>query len=1781
MELCRHLAIPALVAAALCGSRPILAFAGEQDGWRRQPLPRIRVAPDPERISILPEKDGEASIVGSLGAAVDPHARLVRAVNLRTADQAAAIVRRDGSFRMRLMAPPGSDVQVFTSMLEDFPEGVRRRLGNDSGLEVTRLPEHVRGMIETDRTSSPGVILPVASKPASQGRSGFVIKIGPARWVFGHAEVLPARLTPGRSCSIRVTLHVRFETEAATGRADLRPPRVHPQLLPLFDKSGRQRSGVRIVATHVLTPTGLPIETHVDMVGRRDPQGEVRIEPGGQGVGLPARTVESDQWRVNGRVATITQFLRAEIPARVPTGVYALVGHLEGLQRDVAFEQAVMNEVTLGRMTVGTPAQPRLACLLLGSDGTGGARGAIAREDRGNYSIAPRNVLLPEKLIIPRDDPRTGKPLVYPLDPYLPLVARTDRPHEARLWPPRIRFGIRPGHLTVTVRRPDGKTDRLGPAPLVAGQNDLSALCPDRVVRDRIVAPVGMAYGNPSLADIYHLTGRGAFDYAFEQYGHYVVRLDGTVRDLTGAPHVLSGTYDVYVARPLDLAVFPEPGTPLQPDKAIRPQVRVLPAMPAEVEMCFLHLPGSDPAKAVRRRIAGRANRWGVFVPAEPNAAVAFGQPGEYRCDVTARCVDSSGTWWMASRRGASVVVTPNSPVVIHGERGNRAPTMRWRARWFIARDSRFVTGTGREGFDMGHTCLPYEPGDVAWLGHRDPDSLFPGVTFEDPGRTIGRLLEQRWPAVRNGAGREGLYPRRLLPEDRQAIGEMPFVSSSSVDLPPSMAPEAVDQWGYYYATTWRPGVSVRSHVAEDLLPAGYWFFDDVYGYQFGVGPQGDLPGDFKMNYAGTVFRDRASGTKHYGAYASALMIIDPTRDTRGRRVLPPFDGLVPGSPRSGPLLEAGGKRYGVFLTFGPIAPGAAMEVGDRLAVAGVVWPPVSGFVEGEVTDPDGEKTPFRAPSDAMGLFSFNGPVADRPGLWKIAATGICNGATSVGRIADLVPKAKWPRGGGVGLEDNSFVVPVTPPRAESIAFDIPLGARASPPEPLVLHGHVPAVARAKQVGYLVSLPGQVIDQGTLPAADGSFVYVYDPSKLARRFPNIDVELPHPDPAGRRPAWYDTVTFTFWAGKGADVRAGMLLLQGEDVYATAASRLRGPRASRPLVRRQRRPVALPRKSAERSLPFARTRGQDAPAYMPRTALLALSSDGRDLFAAHPWSGQVVRLALGQGPPRVAASAKTGGRIRAIALSADGKLVYAALSDIGQVVAMDAALLGEVRRLDVPVEPWGVLPSPNGSSLYVADFDGNRVLCVDAKSGKTEFASTPVCRPSCLAMAPKTGEVHAVSFRTGEVVVLDGECRVVRRAAAPKQLNQCRSICFGPDGTLYAPQTRSDTVVGGHMFDRSVFPAVALLRPRSDTVAIGLFPDLLVVPPHRPVDAAVDRDTLYLVSAGSDDVLAIDLRTEAPKWHAQAVGLEPGGIALDRSRNRLYVLTVTGQEIVTLDPATGDVISRVRLAQDPTPRRIARGRYLFGTATDPRLTKDQWMSCAVCHPDGDEDGRQWDLGQGRLDTHSLRGSVRCAPLHYTAHLDEIQDTMGFTRNVMAGRWFVEPHRMRESLGASNAGLDDDLDALAAYIASLAPKRSPSPPPASLRAIGKGRALFFSDKTGCVTCHPPPRYTDSGAKDAQGRFFRHDVGTWRASEHESLRRLDTPSLLGLRQSEPYLHDGRAPTIESVLRECNPHDRHGRTAHLTDAEIRALAEFLRYLAPDEKPAAREIGRGAERPR
>jgi cytochrome c peroxidase len=64
-------------------------------------------------------------------------------------------------------------------------------------------------------------------------------------------------------------------------------------------------------------------------------------------------------------------------------------------------------------------------------------------------------------------------------------------------------------------------------------------------------------------------------------------------------------------------------------------------------------------------------------------------------------------------------------------------------------------------------------------------------------------------------------------------------------------------------------------------------------------------------------------------------------------------------------------------------------------------------------------------------------------------------------------------------------------------------------------------------------------------------------------------------------------------------------------------------------------------------------------------------------------------------------------------------------------------------------------------------------------------------------------------------------------------------------------------------------------------------------------------------------------------------------------------------------------------------------------------------------------------------------------------------------------------------------------------------------------------------------------------------------------------DTPTLLGIYRSAPYLHHGKAKTLMDVLTTCNKDDKHGKTSHLKESEREDLVAFLKSLPYETPPS------------
>jgi hypothetical protein len=282
-----------------------------------------------------------------------------------------------------------------------------------------------------------------------------------------------------------------------------------------------------------------------------------------------------------------------------------------------------------------------------------------------------------------------------------------------------------------------------------------------------------------------------------------------------------------------------------------------------------------------------------------------------------------------------------------------------------------------------------------------------------------------------------------------------------------------------------------------------------------------------------------------------------------------------------------------------------------------------------------------------------------------------------------------------------------------------------------------------------------------------------------------------------------------------------------------------------------------------------------------------------------------------------------------------------------------------------------------------------------------------------------------------------------------------------------------------------------------------------------------------------------------------------------------------------------------LTGEPFAPAFLRGAQLFHTSDDPRISSNRKVACASCHMNAELEGRSWAFEtlpglHGPRLTPSLRTLARTlgprdpasgfGQLHRSGDRDELQDfEHTFRGPIMGGTGFLGVGAQPE-LGAPNAGRDGDLDAIATYLAGLAPvARSPARAPGG--ALGEAAvrgATFFrgADPSGhaadanCASCHVP----ETGFVD----FRFHDVGAARPAAERELNapargvwqwKVNTKTLVNAWLNAPYdgVAAGEPESLLEVLKDLRGRPTHGHVDQLTGRQLRDLDELLRSIDGD----------------
>jgi hypothetical protein len=297
--------------------------------------------------------------------------------------------------------------------------------------------------------------------------------------------------------------------------------------------------------------------------------------------------------------------------------------------------------------------------------------------------------------------------------------------------------------------------------------------------------------------------------------------------------------------------------------------------------------------------------------------------------------------------------------------------------------------------------------------------------------------------------------------------------------------------------------------------------------------------------------------------------------------------------------------------------------------------------------------------------------------------------------------------------------------------------------------------------------------------------------------------------------------------------------------------------------------------------------------------------------------------------------------------------------------------------------------------------------------------------------------------------------------------------------------------------------------------------------------------LALTLAGTDELWRFNLPQAEPTSlrFEQANFYTPHGV-VELHDGTLWLTSPAAGSLAKLSPGSSTPLivpltpSDRTLASAALARRIGERGFYESTRSG--------ISCQSCHMHADSDLAAYNLGDHRLiPTLSVTGLFGTAPYLRDGSYPRLSDLDEVAQKLYRGY-------VRQQPGRSYA--------LQAYVESL-PRTKPSPAaPSDQPAEQRGYKVF--QKASCDRCHKPPAFTNLGQLPLAALFPSI------AAKQTTKEQLDIPSLLSVSTAPPYLHDGRAPSLKSVITDDNPDNLHGNTRDLSEAEQNDLLSFLESL-------------------
>lgn len=585
--------------------------------------------------------------------------------------------------------------------------------------------------------------------------------------------------------------------------------------------------------------------------------------------------------------------------------------------------------------------------------------------------------------------------------------------------------------------------------------------------------------------------------------------------------------------------------------------------------------------------------------------------------------------------------------------------------------------------------------------------------------------------------------------------------------------------------------------------------------------------------------------------------------------------------------------------------------------------------------------------------------------------------------------------------------------------------------------------------------------------------------------------------------------------------------------------------------------------------------------------LDISEDGSILYVVGQESNEVVLVDAPTG--KILEKIPVGLKPHTVTLSPDGESAYVSNQWADNIYRIDLRSREVVDTLMGGSGPAGMVISEDGKNLWCVNSYSNDISVFDLENNQERRRLKAGNNPVSAAMTPDGSEVYVSSRRTidkphmthplTEITVSGTKYQRVNNRYLFQDAYIMETVDVTPSG---------DLVIATLIRPKNLIPTVQIERGWMMTQGLGIIEresgrmvQLLLDEPNAfyadPFGLVISPDgkRAYVSHGGVDKVTAIDLDelrkvlAEVPDEELEdyandlgissrfvlariPTGSNPKGMVLSPDGKLLYVAERLNDRIAVINTESHETVQTIGL-KGPKKRTVARhGRQVLNNASG---TFQNQYACYTCHPDAHEDGLVYnmaasDMGRNLANVQSLRDIGDIPPYKWNGKNQTIykQDGMRFSTILTRNEAFNY----------------EELDALVAYIIT----DNPNPPNLRFNPHGeltakqqRGKEIFYrtQDNFGneipvenrCYTCHPPPYFTNKEMTD---------VGT--LADSDDPMKFDVPQLNNIYESGPYLHDGKAPSLEEIWTQFNDNDEHGVANDMLKNELNDLVEYLKSL-------------------